>query len=219
VTVDPRRLRRSPLSHRRADLAGAGGRAVAFAELPFLSLVNLRVDPASAAAGRVETALAVDLPPAGRVALSPHGGSLLRLGPDELLVVADHEEPAALVSRLTAAVGADPGSIVDVSASRATLLLAGPRARDVLQKGCTLDLHPRSFPVGRCAQTTFARDHALVWAATGADQGLGRAGGAAGDGPGDPVYLLLFRASFADYFADWLVDAAAEYRQEQAGDS
>jgi sarcosine oxidase subunit gamma len=46
---------------------------------------------------------------------------------------------------------------VDVSASRAVIELAGAQARAVLAKGCGLDLHPRSFTAGRCAQTVLAR--------------------------------------------------------------
>jgi sarcosine oxidase subunit gamma len=47
--------------------------------------------------------------------------------------------------------------VVDVGANRTTLLVSGPAARAVLERGCTLDLHPRSFTAGHCAQTTFAR--------------------------------------------------------------
>jgi sarcosine oxidase subunit gamma len=88
---------------------------------------------------------------------------------------------------------------VDVSANRDTLVLSGSNARDVLEKGCTLDLHPRSFTAGRCAQTTLARALVLIWQ-TGAE-----------DAPSGPEYRVLFRGSFADYIGDWFTDAAAEF--------
>jgi sarcosine oxidase subunit gamma len=201
-------LRRSPLAHRAADLAAQTG-GVALVELPFQSMVSLRVDPVSEVGIRVEQALGLALPAAGEVASVQVGEvngvvagtvrSVLWLGPDEWLVIGPDGDTADLVALLFEAIGDGPGSVVDVSANRDTLVLSGPNARDLLEKGCTLDLHPRAFTAGRCAQTTFARGHLLIWQ-TGDE-----------DSPSGPVYRLLFRGSFADYFADWLTDAAAEY--------
>jgi sarcosine oxidase subunit gamma len=202
------RLRRSPLTHRAADLAAVSG-GVGLVELPFLSMVSLRVDPDSEVGSRVEQALGLTLPLAGQVAnvvvgevegvIAGRVRSVLWLGPDEWLVIGPDGDSPDLVTRLGEAVGEGPGSVVDVSANRDTLVLSGPNARDLLEKGCTLDLHPLSFTAGSCAQTTFARGHVLLWQ-TGAE-----------DSPSGAVYRLLFRGSFADYFADWLTDAAAEF--------
>jgi sarcosine oxidase subunit gamma len=210
VTVEPsiNHLRRSPLAHRATELGSLTGGA-ALVELPFLSMISLRVDPASEVRARVERALGLSLPAAGQVtgvgsaeADGVGAGterSVLWLGPDEWLVVGPDGDTAALVPLLLEAVGAGPGSVVDVSANRDTLVLSGPNARDLLEKGITLDLHPRSFTVGHCAQTTFARGHLLIWQTD------------AEDSPSGAVYRLLFRGSFADYVADWLLDAAAEF--------
>ncbi len=202
------RLRRSPLAHRAAALAELTG-GVSLIELPYLAQVSLRVDPASEAAARVEQALGLSLPAAGSVnsvlvgevdgVLAGQVRSVLWLGPDEWLVIGADGDTVDLVDLLIEALADSPGSVVDVSANRTTLVLSGPRARDVLEKGCTLDLHPRTFSAGRCAQTTFARGHLLLWQT-----------GAEGEDAG-PVYRLLVRGSFADYFADWLLDAAAEF--------
>jgi sarcosine oxidase subunit gamma len=182
---------------------------VSLIELPFLSMVSLRVAPGSETASRIEQALGLSLPSAGQVSsvligeidgvLAGEVRSVLWLGPDEFLVVGPDGDTTDLVALLVEAIGDNPGSVVDVSANRSTLVLSGPNARDLLEKGCTLDLHPRSFTAGRCAQTTFARGHLLIWQ-TGAE-----------DSPSGPVYRLLFRGSFADYFADWLLDATAEF--------
>ena len=61
-----RRLRRSPLAHRAGELAAVTG-GVALVELPFLSMVNVRVEPGSDVASRVEGALGLALPAAGEV--------------------------------------------------------------------------------------------------------------------------------------------------------
>jgi sarcosine oxidase subunit gamma len=228
VTVDPG-LRRSPLAHRSADLAAtssASSGRLALAEVPFLAQVNLRVQPDWPAAVRIGSSLGLDLPEAGRTSA---GGpwSALWLGPDEWLVVGPEGAEATLVETLTEALGEDRGSVVDVSAARATLSLTGPGARDLLEQACSLDLHPRAFPAGRCAQTTFARAQILLWhvpspspsprspagprKVSGSDTFPGSSadlGGAAA-----PEYRLMFGPSFADYFVDWLTDAAEEYVQ------
>jgi sarcosine oxidase subunit gamma len=141
------------------------GPRVSLREIPFLTMLNLRTPDAPVTPGQV----AVD----GERAV-------LWLGPDEFLLVGD---------------GPPVESTVDVSANRTTLELSGPHARDVLEKGCTLDLHPRAFHAGRCAQTNLARAQVILWQTADA-----------------PVYRLLVRASFARYLADWLTDAASEYR-------
>jgi sarcosine oxidase subunit gamma len=193
-------LRRSPLAHRAADLEAAGSDRITLTELPFLTMVNLRVNPDSATAPRIEAALGARLPGAGGATGTTGGRSLLWLGPDEWLVIGPDGDAGALIAQLEQALAGQPGSCIDVSANRATLVLAGPAARDLLEKGCTLDLHPRAFTAGQCAQTTFARGHLLIWQVE------------AEDSPAGPVYRLLLRPSFCDYFADWLTDAATEFR-------
>ena len=84
---------------------------------------------------------------------------------------------------------------VAVSDQRIGLRLTGSRARDVLAKGGSLDLHPRVFGAGRAAQTTVGLAGVVLLALSGT---------------GDD-FLLLVRSSFAGYLAEWLLDAALEY--------
>ena len=84
------------------------------------------------------------------------------------------------------------GAVVDLSASRHALELAGPRTRDVLAAACALDLHPRAFPVGHATQTLLARAPLLLELADDA-----------------PTWRLLVRPSFVAYVVDWLTDAMA----------
>ena len=83
-------------------------------------------------------------------------------------------------------------TVTDVSAQRTTLRLTGSRARDLLAKGCSLDLHPRVFGSG-CAQTMLARSQVVL---------VARADGG---------FRVLVRSTFALYLAEWLLDAASEY--------
>ncbi|MHC3467448.1 sarcosine oxidase subunit gamma [Streptomyces sp. 7R007] len=190
-------LRVSPLAHLHERMRAAtvtGARAVTLSERPFLTMVNLRVAPASEAADRVRKTLGAPLP--GRcgqtAAAGPH--TVAWLGPDEWLVLSQ-AEPAALTAELREALGGDPGSAVDVSAHRTTLELAGPAARQVLEKGCPLDLHPRAFAAGQAVSTTVGPVAVLLWQTDDT-----------------PAYRLLPRSSFADYLARWLIDAMSEFR-------
>jgi sarcosine oxidase subunit gamma len=182
--------RRSPLTHaaeRFAAVTRNSRGSLRLAGLPFLAQVTLRLDPKSPAAEAVGLALGVPLP------LAPNtvnrGGELavLWLGPDEWLVVGAGAA-TGLVERLRSAIGDEHGAVVDVSAQRTALLVAGARSRDLLARGCSLDLHPRVFGAGRCAQTTLAARDGLR-----------------------PGFWVLVRSSFAGYLADWLLDAATEH--------
>jgi sarcosine oxidase subunit gamma len=100
-----------------------------------------------------------------------------------------------LETELRTAVSEDGGAAIDVSAQRTTLRLSGPDARDVLAKGCSLDLHPRMFRKGTAAQTMLGLAVVVLIALD--DDGTD--------------YGILVRSSFARYLADWLIDAAEEF--------
>ncbi|MFJ9413689.1 sarcosine oxidase subunit gamma [Streptomyces sp. NPDC101227] len=193
----PVALRRSPLAHLEARMHAAavtGARGVTLTEWPFIAMVNLRVDPASEAAARVEKALGAPLPRqcGHTTAAGPH--TVCWLGPDEWLVLS-HGDATAVAAEVRKALAGDPGSVVDVSANRTTLELSGPAAREVLEKGCPLDLHPRAFGPGQAVSTTVGPVAVLLWQVDGA-----------------PTYRLFPRSSFAGYLARWLIDAMSEYR-------
>lgn len=152
-------LRASPLAHRAADLERLAERTrggVTAIEIPFLAQVDLRVDEATARAA------ALLVPFAPNTVLRHELRAALWLGPDEWLVVGPDGTAASIVDELRAALHGAHASIVDVSANRAVLDLSGPSALDLLATGCTIDLHPRSWRPGMCAQTLFDRTPVLL---------------------------------------------------------
>jgi heterotetrameric sarcosine oxidase gamma subunit len=195
LTTDIGSLRRSPLAHleERMRLESVDGpRGVRLREWPFLTMVALRAVATSSAARRLSDCLGVELPrSAGGVAVSD-AHTVLWLGPDEWLLVSP-EEGDRLVRRLQVAVVDGPGCAVDVSANRTVLELSGPSARNVLEKGCPADLHPRSFGPGQAVTTTVGPVALVLWQV------------------GRTSYRLIPRSSFADYLARWLLDAIQEY--------
>ena len=123
--------------------------------------VNVRASGEVAA--RVGRALGVALPIEPNTVTTLGERSILWLGPDEWLVVDSDSSAAEIEAHVRAAFVPDWGSAVDVSANRTIVELSGPHARDVLARGCSLDLHPRSFGPGRCAQTLLAKTAVILW--------------------------------------------------------
>jgi heterotetrameric sarcosine oxidase gamma subunit len=200
IGAGPAALRTSPLAHLQERMRAAtvtGARGVTLTEWPFITMVDLRVDPASEAADRIQKSLGAPLPRqcGHTTAAGPH--RVAWLGPDEWLVISQ-ADATAVAAELREALAGAPGSVVDVSANRTTLELSGPAARQVLDKGCPLDLHPRAFGPGQAVSTTVGPVPVLLWQVDDL-----------------PTYRLFPRSSFADYLARWLIDAMSEYRGPQ----
>ena len=161
--------------------------------------INLRgdaADPGFRAA--VRDVVGVDVPVEPNTVTVAGYRAILWLGPDEWLVTVQlmrGEEPPALAAPLAQALAGRHASVVDVSSNRAAIGFLGPHARLVLAKCCGLDLHPRSFAAGRCAQTLLARAPVILHQFD--------------DLPG---YRLYVRASLAAYVAEWLLEAVREYK-------
>ena len=184
-------LRTHPLEAWRADFERLPG-TVGITVEPFVAMVDVRLSTVGAEAS---AALGVDLPTAPNTWVPTGTGRAVWLGPDEWLLSSTTETPEELEARVRAAVVGLGGSATDVSAQRIGLRLTGARVRDVLAKGCSIDLHPRVFGRGRSAQTTLGQAGVVLL-------GLSDAG---------DDYVVLVRSSFAGYLADWLLDAALEF--------
>jgi sarcosine oxidase subunit gamma len=206
-------LRHSPLAH--LGLAARATEAVAefevgvlMGERPFRGLVNLRGPAGDQAFDKaVQEALGVALPSEPNTTAGQGDLRVFWLGPDEWWVVTPGDGPA-MADKLRAALAGQKAAVTDVSESRTCIHVRGARARDLLAKGCPLDLHPRVFSVGRCAQSLCAK--AMITLHQVADDGddSADANDASGGGPAYDVYVLN---SFAEYLWLWLEDAAREY--------
>jgi sarcosine oxidase subunit gamma len=184
VTVDERA--RSPLAHRQDDLSAIGvrtGGGVIVEHVPFLTQIDLRLE-----AALVERA-PYPLPTTPNTTWEEGSRAALWLGPDEWLVLGPPGGGPDIVGELEAALDGSHRSVVDVSANRVAIELSGPRAKEVLSKGCALDLHARAWRPGMCVQTMVARAQVILHERS-------RSTG------------ILVRPSFADYLVDWLIDAS-----------
>ena len=168
---------RSPLEGRSDDLA-----RLSASELAFLAQVDVRVDAATAAT--------LGFPIEPNTASTAGDRDVLWLGPDEWLVVGDPGTEAAIAEELRAALEGLHHSLVDVSANRAVIELTDPSRHGVLSSACPIDLHPRSWGEGRCAQTVFGAAQVLLHERDGATR-------------------LFVRPSFAGYVVDLLLVPAS----------
>ncbi|MEZ2389377.1 sarcosine oxidase subunit gamma [bacterium RCC_150] len=192
-----RAARRSPASHLAEHFeAGSVAGTVSLKEIPFQTMVGLRVDPASDAGKRLASVTG-GLPAACGEITGDERATTLWLGPDEFLVVAPetaHDSLGGdLVRALLEALGEDSGQVVDLSANRTTFELSGIRARDVLEKSCSLDLHPRVFKAGTAFATEIGNIPVMLWKS------------------GEESFRIFPRASFADFLGRWLIDGMKEF--------
>jgi len=151
----------------------------------------------------------------GEVAVRSDVLRILRLGPGEWQVIGDVLAVDALAGELSAAglapgaagtvpdaagtvPGDDPGnatvSVTVVTDAWQSLSVSGRAARDVLAKGCSIDLHPLRFGVRRATRTRLAGIAAVLECADALDR-----------------FALHVASSYRDYLKSWLDDAVLEY--------
>ena len=164
-------------------------------ERPFLTHVNLRLDAADTKAlAAVHRTLGLHLPLTPNTTNAADALLVIWLGPDEWLLLAEHQRSDSLVKELQAALTGHFASVVDISAGQTVFRLRGSSTRAVLARGCALDLDPSVFPPGACAQTLLARAQALLVAVDDT-----------------PTIDTIVRRSFAPYAAAWLEDSGRDF--------
>lgn len=168
---------------------------VSLTEAPPAGALALRLDAGDAGAvQRTRETLGVDLPTTPNT-WHTHGDiSVLWQAYDEWLVLTPDGLQRVFAARLAQALSDRHSAVIDVSDLRATIDVNGPLSRDLLRKGCAVDLHPRSFETGNLALTALARVRVVLRQTSEV-----------------PAYQLLVERSYARYLWDWLVDAAVEF--------
>ncbi|CAE6826075.1 sarcosine oxidase subunit gamma [Paraburkholderia nemoris] len=169
--------------------------AFRLSERPFLELVNVRGDTRDAAfVSAVESVIGCRPPEKANTIAHGNGYDMLWLGPDEWLVRSamahDATRTAPLQAKLDAAFVGVFASAVDIGSGYTMLEISGTRTREVLARGCPLDLHPKLFGEGQCAQSHYFKA-SMTLLPTGADS-----------------FDIVVRRSFADYFVKIMLDAA-----------
>ncbi|WP_256749884.1 sarcosine oxidase subunit gamma [Mesorhizobium sp. Mes31] len=190
---------RSPLEH--ALVVGAHGArgteaGVSLTEIRNFDLIQVMARRGQAAelAKAAKARFGLVAPDAPK-AVPTQDAMLIWSGPDQFFVLS---KGGKHTMQTLAPALSGPASLSDQSHARALIGISGSKARVMLAKLSSIDLHPATFPIGAAAATSM--DHTSVTLWRGGDRPDGQA-----------VFNLLVFATFAESLWHTMLDAAAEY--------
>ena len=171
------------------------GNAPGIEEVPFLGFINLRGKPKNTGfIAAVLKVLGCEPPTEANTMRASGDYRIYWLGPDEWLVITPTGQAASIQSQLQAALDGVFSSVVDNSSGLTLVKITGDYAAKLLARDCPLDLHPREFKPGQCAQTRLAK-----------------AGMTIAPLRDESGFEVIIRRSFADYLGLWMQDALVEF--------
>jgi sarcosine oxidase subunit gamma len=133
--------RRSALAgHLTASAASAATGGPCLRELPPGGLALIQGAPAPQVMAQCLSAYGLGRPPAPGLCARGEDLRLLWVGPDQYLAACAAHREEALVRALATALEGHGSALVDLSHARTVLRIEGPRVRDILAKGCPLDV-------------------------------------------------------------------------------
>lgn len=140
----------------------------------------------------IDSVLGVGWPPkTGSVASGR--ADVICVGPTDWLVVAADPDTTVWLQRLDVAFQGSAFRATNMSQALVRIEIDGSEVRDLLAKGCALDLHPSRFAPGRSARTRFAGVPVII-RCTGVSR-----------------FECIVTLSYADYLLGWLDDAVLEF--------
>jgi heterotetrameric sarcosine oxidase gamma subunit len=163
-------------------------------DISFASVIAKR-DKGFMLINAVNTAFGVALPDGPRRA-TKGAVTFAGTGPGQWLASAKGADAPGFATRLRGRISPF-AAVSDQSDSRLVLRLSGPRVRDTLMKGVSIDLHPKSFKPGDVASTQVAYMSVQLDMLDDA-----------------PTYLLTGPRSMAGTLWSWLSASAAEFGYE-----
>lgn len=166
--------------------------SVTLAESQRRMIINLRGE-GNAFTDALYRVAKLHLPKANRVQ-TQEGFSLFWLGPNEYFLTGPEKSKEEITTQLRMSLGSTHYALTDLSESRTILRIEGEKARDVLIRGMSIDLHPSVFSQGQCAQTSLGKVNVLLHQID--DQ---------------PSYEIYVWNSFADYCWRWLEKVSAQF--------
>jgi len=171
-------------------------------ELPPRGKINLRGEAGDGEFTAAAAAtLGVALPVAANTVAVTDGVTVFWLGPDEWLIHCKLTDTDAWLQQLRARLTGMHFAATEVTDYFTVLELRGEQAAEVLARGCPLDLHPRAFPAGACAQTRFGNATVLLHQPAAVDNTVTNTVTNTVD---STVFRIQVRWSFAGYVWDYL---------------
>jgi len=114
------------------------------------------------------------------------------LSPGQWMIVSAKANPKDFAEALRSKLKKN-GYVSEQSDARVIFSLSGSRVREMMQKGCRLDLHPSVAKKGWCAQTQMAQAGVIIHQVDD-----------------KPTYDILVYSGFAQHFAEWLLHTGAQ---------
>lgn len=171
-----------------APTAAAPGHGIVLSQHHPLVMLNLRGPGSPAFCEGARLTCGCELPRRSNASSSCESGTILKLGPDEWLLVAGSG------THWSENMAIESATLTDVSHARVALNVGGEKSREMLAKGCAVDLHPRYFPDGMCIQTSIAKISVIIHKLRNGND-----------------FALYAGRSYAASLWHWLTAASAEY--------
>jgi sarcosine oxidase subunit gamma len=187
----PRRLALGELREERASRATPDD--VVIRLLAPRARFALRIDPSLLSKAKDVAGFTLALP-INRSLRSPERAAM-RLGPDEWLLLGPDSEATRIALDVRASLAGLHHALVDVSHRHIALSVSGPRATDVLNSGCALDLYSTAFPDDYATRTLLGKSEVIL---SKTDEA--------------PTFEIECGRSFAAYVHNFLLEAAREFR-------
>jgi sarcosine oxidase subunit gamma len=169
-----------------------GATQLGLRELRPVAMAQLNAAPRGDDLRRRFAAFALDSEPAPlRCAAGDAGLRLLWTGPDRYLAVCARRRDEDPIASLAQALDGTDATLVDVSHARTVLRIEGVACRELLAKGCPLDLD--AMGPGDCAPTLVAHFNVLLHC------------------DGEHAFELYVGRSLAMSFLAWLLHAGDEF--------
>lgn len=183
-------MQRTAVSAREQPSGAADAAGVRLASCP-VDVVEIAARRSGAGAlAQAAAARGVSLPARGRITATGDG-FIFSVRPERWLILGSPAAPGAL-GRIWQDVSQGCGAAVDLSSALIALYVCGTAAREVLARGCRLDLDPELFAAGCAAATVIAQVPVTLAALP---SGM----------------LLLTPATTARHFREWLAASAKPF--------
>lgn len=116
----------------------------------------------------------------------------LPLAPNQWVLVSKKDTAAVFARKISEKIEGI-GYVSEQSESRVCIRISGPKAHELMSRGCRLDLHPSAVSAGYCAQTTMAQIGVLLHVVD------------------DQTYELYIYSGFARSFWHWITETARQF--------
>ena len=159
-----------------------------------LAQLNIRFDVSDASIlSSIKSVLGLNLEMAPNTVVNKNEKFALWLGPDERLVILPKDQLITAGMNLERELQGIHYSAVDLSSGQIILDIQGQDVRNIISKGCSIDLHQKYFNVGQCFQGSIDKINVICFPLE------------------NNVIRVIVRRSYSQALIAWFKDASIEF--------